>query len=484
MEVNNLPPGFVLDSPSPAQNPQNGQPSSLPAGFVLDKPANAQVSSAPPPTASQSFSDAVSGFGPEAGIVTGVVKGVGDTVQSTAKLAQKILPDFVNKALHTSDLTGDNVSQALQSNTPLETTGKVAEGLGEFLLGDEAIKGLSIADRIKNAGAIPKLVKLAEEHPLIAKIIDHGLTSLRGGTVVTGNQLLHGASVEDALKAGATATALGTATGAVTEGAGTLIKGAGDLISKGEGLPAQIIKGADIAQPEAQSAIRTGATAATDEAGLASTQPASLRTAIEHPINALESDAKAGYQKIDAAAGTDFKALNEKLDNTEYQIRQLTDTEEDLAKEAALEKSRSGLVDKIESAKAEAIKNGVDPSVLDKADAQFMQARALKDLDAKVFKSPSIIKGNTKFGTAETVDVDQAIKALQRLQDNTKYGAPRLEQAVGKDGANGLLEDLYKAQRNGQTALTKQKWAKLVGKYVLGGGLLYESGKALGVLPK
>ena len=41
------------------------------------------------------------------------------------------------------------------------------------------------------------------------------------------------------------------------------------------------------------------------------------------------------------------------------------------------------------------------------------------------------------------------MKGLQKLQDNTKYGTPRLEQALGKEGANGLLNELYEAQRRG-----------------------------------
>ena len=182
-----------------------------------------------------------------------------------------------------------------------------------------------------------------------------------------------------------------------------------------------------------------------------------------------------GLPRIDEAAGTDFKALNEKLDNTEYQIRQLTDTEADQAAEARLEASRTGLMEKIEAAKQDAMANGVDPKLLDQADAQFTQARALKDLDAKVFKNPSVIKGNAAMGTEEEVNLNSAVKALQKLQDSTKFGASRLEQALGKEGANKLLRDMYAAQRAGQVALTRQAFAKMIGKYIglpLAGGAL------------
>jgi hypothetical protein len=232
------------------------------------------------------------------------------------------------------------------------------------------------------------------------------------------------------------------------------------------GIVKQIVKGEDVAQPSAQSALRQGAKAGGD--GLNTVQPQSIRTVLEEPIDTLTSSAKADYRAIDQAAGTDFKALNEKLANTEYQIRQLTGTEEDVAQEAKLEASRTALTDKIETAKQQAISSGVDPKLLEQADAKFTQARALADLEAKVFKNTSVVSGNYAAGTPETVNVNSAVKALQKLQDTSKFGASRLEQALGKEGANSLLKDLYAAQRSGVKALSRQqmviKIAKLVGK--------------------
>jgi hypothetical protein len=155
--------------------------------------------------------------------------------------------------------------------------------------------------------------------------------------------------------------------------------------------------------------------------------------------------------------------LNEKLSNTEFQIRQLTETEEDVQKEAALEKSRTAIMDKIEAAKQQAQAAGVDPKILDQADQHFRQARALSDVETKVFKNPTIVKGNSAMGTPETVDVDSAVKALQKLQDSTKYGGSRLEQALGKDGANNLLKNLYQAQRAGVKAASRQQFYKWAG---------------------
>jgi hypothetical protein len=152
----------------------------------------------------------------------------------------------------------------------------------------------------------------------------------------------------------------------------------------------------------------------------------------------------------------------------------LTETEEDVAKEASLEKSRTAIMDKIEAAKQQAIRSGVDPKLLEQADSQFKQAGALKDLQQKVFKNTGAISGNKALGAEESINVNQAVKELQKLQDNTKYGASRLEQALGKDGAQAILKDMYAAQKSGIKAMTKQQWAFRAAKALGATGVGYE----------
>ena len=92
-------------------------------------------------------------------------------------------------------------------------------------------------------------------------------------------------------------------------------------------------------------------------------------------------------------------------------------------------------------------------------------------MDRKVFKNPNIVKGNLKYETPETVNIDPAVKALQKMQDDTRFGGSRLEQALGEKGADALLKDLYKAQREGVHAIKAQQWAKMIVKYgLLGAG--------------
>jgi hypothetical protein len=216
----------------------------------------------------------------------------------------------------------------------------------------------------------------------------------------------------------------------------------------------QVIRGEKVAQPQAQAALRTGAETVSGEPS-----PASLRTSLEKPISDTYASAKNLYRQVDEASGTDFKALNDKLDNTEYQLSLSPDGSPE---EAKWEQSRTNLMNQIADAKQKALDAGVDPDTLKQADAKFTQARALQDLQQKVFKNPNIISGNAAKGTPETINVDAAVKTLQKMQDTTKYGAPRLEQVLGKEPADALLKSLYDAQRTGVKALSRQQlWASI-----------------------
>ncbi len=243
-------------------------------------------------------------------------------------------------------------------------------------------------------------------------------------------------------------------------GAEAAIKGIGTAKKVAEGgdevpgLIKQVMQGKKVAQEPAQAGLKTAAKAA------GGAEKESLRTSLEEPVSKAYAKAKSSYQKIDEATGTDFKAATDRVEYFEEKARLEADGSEEQAKwENAANEARF----KVMQAEQKAERAGVPMSTLKQADEQFKQASALKDVEAKVFKSPSSIAGNAAHGSEETVDVGNAIKALQRLQDNTKYGQSRLEQAFGKEGAKKLLDDMYAAQRMGVTALNKQKWAKIVG---------------------
>ena len=121
-----------------------------------------------------------------------------------------------------------------------------------------------------------------------------------------------------------------------------------------------------------------------------------------------------------------------------------------------------------------ALAQGIDPALLESAESNHWKAQAMKELSL-ILKNPDIICGNIKYGTPEFIHIDEMIKALQRMQDDTScayegcstfvhaaHGTSHLEQALGKTGADDLLREIYAAQRLGKAAAKKQKIAKWV----------------------
>ena len=236
-----------------------------------------------------------------------------------------------------------------------------------------------------------------------------------------------------------------------------------------------------LATDEQQSAVRAGngqprppvtkpvAKAPTAEAPKA--VPAGIRTTLEDPIKTIEAKGQGLYRQLDEASGGQFQKYSTAVDKINKRLDTLIEGVDDDQIEK-LEQQKS----EIETSQNQMFENlketkGVDESAVDTANAHWKQARALEDLDRKVFKNPNIVKGNLKYGTTETVNIDPAVKALQKMQDDTRFGGSRLEQALGEKGADALLKDLYKAQREGVHAIKAQQWAKMIVKYgLLGAG--------------
>jgi len=247
--------------------------------------------------------------------------------------------------------------------------------------------------------------------------------------------------------------------------AGEMAEGAVEVAPASKpGIVKQVVQGEKVAQPAAQAALSEAA----------GSEATSLRESLTDPIATTESNAKALYKQIDDASGADFKALGKKLQSTNRALRQTVDD----AEEARLTERRDNIEQTIADAKQKAVEAGVDPKVLDQADAEFKKMSALTDVETKVFKNVKVVKGNAAKGTAETVDIDRAVEELQKLQDNEKYGAPRLEQAFGKQGASELLNKFYEAQRQGVHAMKMQQIAKWVAR-AAGAALLYEGARTI-----
>jgi hypothetical protein len=221
------------------------------------------------------------------------------------------------------------------------------------------------------------------------------------------------------------------------------------------------------AEPEAHEGAPAGTPAGTPEAQPVVKSPLQPREALGPAITDAGKAADASYAKIDEVAGTDFKKTAQDIRDYNKKIFQAHNPTD----AAAWTKKRDDAELLLDTAKNYAKAAGVGPEVLEEASSQFKRMSALRDVERFVYKNSSVIDPTTG-----EVNVKAAVRQLQKLQDNVKYGGPRLEQA----GMGGLLEDMKAAQRLGIDALSKQQMAKLTAKIAVYTGLA--TGAAGGVI--
>ena len=180
----------------------------------------------------------------EQSILVGEGKGVAEAAHTVGAAVGHLMPKGLRDRLALP--TSFTEPGYLKSENGAETAGKVGESIAEFALGDEALKGLQMSEKL---GIAQKLASMAKGSPYIARMLELGMNALRGGVTTVPQQMLHGATPTDALKTGAVATAVGAGTGAAVEAATPLVKAA--------------LRGG---QPEIQNAIRNAGETATEQA--------------------------------------------------------------------------------------------------------------------------------------------------------------------------------------------------------------------------
>ena len=222
-------------------------------------------------------------------IGTGFVKGAGQTAATLGKTLQYGVPGVVsgigpNETVH-------KLEQASQPTNTAQVVGASLEGIAEFMLGDEALKGLSLADRL---GLVKKVAELADESPLLKKIIGHGFQAVRQGAAAAAQQTLHGATPEEAATTGGAAAGIGFGAGLGIEGAGALyrsIEGARPttLNIAGTEVPVsqpQTVNPSRTTRALSTLASRQGAQGMIDTA----TQPAAVKATTGNIINSIQDN--------------------------------------------------------------------------------------------------------------------------------------------------------------------------------------------------
>lgn len=135
-----------------------------------------------------------------------------------------------------------------------------------------------------------------------------------------------------------------------------------------------------------------------------------------------------------------------------------------LAKKAELEAAQDQV---FEDAKAK----GVDPKLVDEAKANYKRAQALYDLDSNIKKSvsgmrPNVGEAKQAAKNPETVDPKKLFGRINNL-----YDSGRLQEALGEQGADDLLEHVNDHLIRHKQIVRNQAIAKTTAKYAgLGAG--------------
>lgn len=439
-----------------------------------DTPANQAASQNTP---QPGFLQRAGQFGSD--LIQGIGEGTISTVASIDELARKHLPEFMTRGSFgfgkPTDIEAERRIAAPDNTT--QAVGNVAENIGEFITGDEALKSLSLAERFKLG---QQIAKLAESNPRIAQVISHGLTAIRGGTVVTGQQIAHGTSPGQAVKTGAEVAATGGAIGAVGEGLGA----AKDAVTSA----AKNLLSTKAIQPALQQGIRDLMNGVADDSGVAKPTAQSIRDVVKQTADAVHSKAKSIYADLDEATGGHVQRFSDRLQNIRLQLNALTGTEEDVQKEAALLKAQKETEESMEQAFADAEAQGVPREKVNEARETFKKSQALYDFDAQVKKSVSGMRPGvgdavqTAKNAAKNPELIDPTKLFNRV--NALYDSGRLQEAVGQEGADKLLQHVSDNLVQHKQILSNQAVAKSVGrKFVTGAlgaagaGTLYELAK-------
>jgi hypothetical protein len=348
-----------------------------------------------------------------------------------------------------------------QNNPVLRNIGYGGETLAEFVMGDEALKGLSMSDRLLQTA---KTMKVFEGSPKLMWALKIGAQALRNGTVAGAQTLDRTGDVGEAAK-----------NAALTGAGGAALSSAMDA--------AQAIRGAfsaDSIQPALQQGVRSVLNTVAQEAGVTPSPASSIRDVAEQVADSSQAKSKGIYQQLDQATGGRFQRFDDALRNLNQKIRETTGLDDD--QESALLQKKA----EVETSQAQAFEDakaaGVDPKLVDQARLTYKQAQALYDLDAQLKMStsgmrPELAAPSSK-SSPELLDPKKAFQRLNRL-----YDSGRLQEALGQPQSQQIVQHADAAHLLTQKITNRVQNAKLAAKVAgyagLGLGAVGEGAKVV-----
>jgi hypothetical protein len=425
----------------------------------------------------------------DAPIVRGGEKALAETLSGTSQLAGKAADKLGLRHKNLSDLITDNgqprgifgeAPEPESATAPVglgEHVGYIGENIMEFFAGDEALKSLSLAQKL---GLATKVAKLAESNPAIAKLISVGLRATRTGAVSGAQEAAHGGDTGDVL----TSAGTGFLTSTATEGLTELSKLAKPVVKKIAGETLQGIPkwrgagtAAKLAEANQEPAKRVIANVARDSAEpivqkLSQKAPEAI-TSFKDAAEAVEKAAKPVFERLDELSNNEFQTASNELKSANQVARRATSVSDlrDAEKAAADAQAK---IDKIFASS----EGKIAPEDLKNARSAWKSKITLNRLGDAIDKAFDMPQAASDIsGAGRTLDLS---KLQGRL--NTAFSRiPKqdLETVLGRQGTSSLFE-LAKLGADPARAKTLGEIAVNIGNHLGIGGAGALAGAALG----
>lgn len=345
-------------------------------------------------------------------------KGVLGTVQSASELINKI-PRLGPMLMPTAAVQAGRqaIQQMPQATTLGGKAGLAAEDIGEFVAGDEALKGLSLGEKLLQVGKVADYYNGA--HPFAKAAIHGAMNVMRTTAVGAGIGGLKGGEegAEKGAALGAAGGVAGEALGAAGRGLAKVARGLRDVPEAGMP-PGPWIE--DTVQADARAGHEQIADSIAKDLGIQRRtlgdptdprSPTALRNIYDSLSDQVELEAKGKFKPLDDATDGEFTKLAKALKDNAVKMQKAVDPEV----EARLDEEAASLRVRLDEATELAKKNGVDPKLADEGNALWRKKSALADLDAKVK-----IAMPGKEQVKPTLNVDKLANSMQTLFDSRR----------------------------------------------------------------
>lgn len=472
-----LPAGYTVEPLSPAgvgigepPKPQSAAPvaqahPALPSGYTVEPLTPSTATPAAPaenPSAIGKFVDDVkAGFGSAGAQSLASVAKLGSHIPATEWVSDKIgdiiglpkLPQGVNPY----DVVANQMNKVAARDTQ-STGGKVgavAEGVAEFILGEEALKGLTAGERLLK---IAQVTKLMEKYPAMAQAAEQAmkLKSLqvagriaRTSALSAGQAGLHNESMVQGAESGVVGGTIGEVAGAAGSYLKTLTPKARAAAAKAEFL-AEKAKAQDALESLSQKGadeVENTALKAAKNAGATTTEDALNTTyTFDNAAYDLKASAKPTFEALDKESGGAFETIKNRIDNARKIIRNGAASLDDL------EKAQDAL--RVANDQMDALfkQSSIDSTKLEAARTAWRKASTLEELHDgldRAYNTSSVIRPTqaktlinavTEEGGVNPAEVGIQTKVGSML-DPKKFSA-RFRSTVDRIGRERLIDAL------------------------------------------